>query len=107
MAESGERWQERGELVAIQAAGSALGTLIAALTLLLGGVLLGAIQDVSTEAILGALGALLGALAAAGAGWWQATATKREVSKLSFEDLEQRMQALLDEADRKREGRSE
>jgi hypothetical protein len=37
MAEYGERWRERGEGVAIQTAGSALGTIIAALTLLLGG----------------------------------------------------------------------
>jgi hypothetical protein len=55
--------------IAKQAIGNALGTLVAALILFLGGVLLGAIQDVPTSTVLGAIGALVGTVLA---GLWEA-----------------------------------
>src|SRR5687768_3488130 len=53
-----------GEM-ARQALANALGTLIAALVLFLGGVILGAIPDVPTRAVLAASGALLSLLGVA------------------------------------------
>lgn len=65
--ESDFRAEQRTRLIgqiAIGAVGNALGTLVAALVLLLGGVALGALQDVPASAIVAAAGALVGAFSA-------------------------------------------
>lgn len=71
---------EWGRDVAVQTVGSALGTLVAALTLFLGGVVFGLINDVGLASILGAVATLAGALAglAAGARASQVAASARE-----------------------------
>jgi ABC-type transporter Mla maintaining outer membrane lipid asymmetry permease subunit MlaE len=98
--QSQQRWHWRGEQVAIQTVGSALGTLIAALTFFLVGVLLGAIQDVDLATALSAVVGLLAALVGVVAAWRSPTALEAQVGKMSFEEIEQAIHRLEQEAER-------
>jgi hypothetical protein len=88
-----------GKDLAVQSVGSALGTLIAALVLFIGGAFFGIIENVDTASVLTALAALLGGLTAMASVLATTSSTARRRDMTALDDEIREARRLQDRSD--------